>query len=269
MKLIVAVSGGVDSVVLLHTLIEEGEHELIVAHFDHGIRDDSAEDAVFVEKLAEQYSLPFKTRREELGGTASEELARSRRYAFLREVAKEHNATIATAHHMNDIAETIAINMTRGTGWRGVAVLDSGIYRPLLGLLKREIIAYAHEHGLMWHEDSTNASDAYLRNRIRRQIADDDIVLQLASLRAAQVALKKQIQHEIDLLALTSPYSRVFFTHIPKEAALECLRAVVRGALTRPQMERALLAIATHRPGKTYQAGSGVELHFTSRYFTV
>jgi tRNA(Ile)-lysidine synthase len=82
MKYLVAVSGGIDSVVLLHKLVAAGEHELVVAHFDHGIREDSAEDARFVKGLAEHYGLPFVMKREELGKTAGEEQARTRRYAF-------------------------------------------------------------------------------------------------------------------------------------------------------------------------------------------
>ena len=79
-RYIVAVSGGVDSVALLDMLARLSDHELIVAHFDHGIRSDSAEDALFVSGLAEQYGLPFEMRREELGSNASEDLARTRRY---------------------------------------------------------------------------------------------------------------------------------------------------------------------------------------------
>src|SRR5690606_16183672 len=109
MKYLVAVSGGIDSVVLLDKLASEGTHELVVAHFDHGIRKESFLDAQFVERLSKKYGVPFETRREELGKYASEELARERRYAFLREMAAKHDATIVTAHHMNDIAETIAI----------------------------------------------------------------------------------------------------------------------------------------------------------------
>ena len=269
MKLIVAVSGGVDSVVLLDMLVQERQHELIVAHFDHGIRSYSAEDALFVAEITRRYGLPFEMKREELGANASEELARARRYAFLRGVAKKYEAVIATAHHMDDIAETIAINLTRGTGWRGLAVLAGDVYRPLLGTTKAELRAYAQEHEISWHEDSTNTSDAYLRNRLRVKLDDEDRTLQLAALRAEQVRLRNEVSRELETLGLKAPYSRHFFSMIDGLVASECLRHITRGALTRPQRDRALLAIKTQRAGSIYEAGSGISLHFTSRHFTL
>ena len=263
MNYLVAVSGGVDSVVLLDTLVKEGGHDLAVAHFDHGIREDSAEDARFVARLAEKYGLPYEMKREELGSNASEEVARTRRYAFLREAAKKHDAIIATAHHVNDIAETIAVNVTRGTGWRGVAVLASDVYRPLLAMTKHEIIAYAETNGLDWREDSTNASDAYLRNRLRRKFKSEDVVWQLAALRASQVLLRDEIDSESRRLlgGMNGVYSRYFFTHIDAVVAVELLRALavdsLGHSLIRPQLERALLAIKTARPGSSFPFGSG------------
>lgn len=290
MKLVVAVSGGVDSVVLLDMLatkklaipqnegvkVEPSHGELaedtrrqqspplglVVAHFDHGIRDDSHLDAQLVEELAEKYGLPFEVRREKLGADASENLARDRRYVFLRSVAKKHNAAIATAHHMNDIAETIAINLTRGTGWRGVAVLASDVYRPLLGMTKQEIIQYAKANDLEWREDSTNESDAYLRNRLRRKLTDEDAIRQLATLQARQVEIRDEIDGliKLQLDLVQGVYSRYFFTHIDQKVAIEMLRAVaikeLGHSLIRPQLERSLLAIKTARAGSRFPFGT-------------
>src|SRR5690606_32014455 len=117
-KHVLAMSGGVDSVVLLHQYWQEqGSEGLVVAHFDHGIRTDSSADARFVEALAASYGIKFESRREELGSSASEAWARERRYHFLREVADSHQAVLVTAHHGDDLIETIAINLSRGTGW--------------------------------------------------------------------------------------------------------------------------------------------------------
>jgi tRNA(Ile)-lysidine synthase len=271
-RYVVAVSGGVDSVVLLHMLLDANVGDIVVAHFDHGIRSDSRDDANFVAKLARQYELPFETQREELGKQASEDLARTRRYAFLRDVADRHDARIITAHHGDDVIETVAINMTRGTGWRGLSVMDSDILRPLLDMSKSEILAYAATYGLPWRDDSTNTSDAYLRNRIRRRSMPlhDDVKRQVLGLRAHQVDTKRQIDQEVLRLIGPGPeYSRYFFTHVPQVVALECLRTATRAKLTRPQLQRALITIKTAKPAALYVAGSGIHLRFTSRNFTV
>lgn len=268
-KYVVAVSGGVDSVVLLDMLVN---NELIVAHFDHGIRTDSAKDAVFVAELAKKYNLPFETKREELGSETSEEKARDRRYEFLRKVAKKHSAKLITAHHADDVVESIAINLSRGTGWRGLAVLDSDVVRPLTEMTKSEIISYAKKHKLTWREDSTNKSDKYLRNRIRRKIIglDDDAKRQLLALWVTQKSLKLLIDKEVASLVGDGPtYKRYFFTHLDTVTAVELLRFTVDARLTRPQLVKTLHAIKTFLPNKTYLAGDGVKINFTSRNFTV
>ncbi|HUC96507.1 MAG TPA: tRNA lysidine(34) synthetase TilS [Candidatus Saccharimonadales bacterium] len=271
-KYVVAVSGGVDSVVLLDILVHQPETELIVAHFDHGIRDESHLDAVFVSELAKKYGLPFVSKREELGVSASEEKARDQRYAFLRSVAKERGAKLVTAHHADDVIESIAINLSRGTGWRGLAVLDSDIVRPLTNMSKSETINYAKKHNLQWREDSTNSSDVYLRNRIRRKTADldEDTKSQFLCLWVAQKSIKAEIEKEASKLIGEGPtYSRYFFSHLDDRIGSELLRYVVKWRLTRPQRVKALHAIKTFLPGKTYLAGWGIEIHFTSRNFTV
>lgn len=272
-KYILAVSGGVDSSVLLDMFSKKPDLDLIVAHFDHGIRSDSADDANFVASLAQKYNLPFETKREELGRNASEDLARARRYEFLREVAKKHNGVIVTAQHADDAIETIVINLIRGTGWRGLAAMDSrDITRPLINMTKAEIMDYAKKNKLKWREDSTNSSDSYLRNRIRRELCklNDDTKRQILSLWTQQKFLKKQIDEETSHLVNTETlYSRYFFTHIDEICATECLRAITNAALTRPQLEKTLHAIKTTKTQKKYVAGSGVLLNFTSRNFTV
>ncbi|MBL8032022.1 MAG: tRNA lysidine(34) synthetase TilS, partial [Candidatus Doudnabacteria bacterium] len=190
-KYVVAVSGGVDSVVLLHLLAQGATksqsnpkthatyhlppttYQLIVAHFDHGIRPDSDADRQFVQELAAACGLPFVYERAELGAGASEAVARNARYDFLRRVKDEHQAeAIVTAHHQDDVLETIIINWLRGTKSRGLSSLRSTpeIRRPLLGWSKQQIRAYAHLHTLQWREDSTNEDETYLRNYVRRQI---------------------------------------------------------------------------------------------------
>lgn len=270
MKYIVAVSGGVDSVVLLDMVSKADQHEIVVAHFDHGIRPDSHEDALFVKDLAAQYGHSFETRREELGPHASEATARERRYAFLRELAKKYDATIVTAHHLDDLVETVAINLTRGTGWRGLAVFHPSIERPLIDTPKQALLQYANEHGLRWREDSTNASDAYLRNRIRPRVAalPEDTKRQVRALHAQQRALRREISAELRQLIGEGPeYSRYLFTHLPPKVALEALRLVTHKKLTRPQLERLLHAVKVSAAGSKFEAGLGIIVQFSTRYF--
>lgn len=271
-KFVVAVSGGVDSVVLLDMFSRRTDHRIVVAHFDHGIRQDSAEDAAFVKELAKIYGHTFESKREVLGPKTSEDRARQRRYVFLRSVARKHSAPIVTAHHADDVVETIAINLHRGTGWRGLAPLDSDIVRPLLHMTKSELIAYAQKHKLQWREDSTNASNAYLRNRLRRSMDDlsDGHKRELLALRSQQIASKKEIDvHIADLIGEGPAYSRYFFTHIPGSVAVECLRYITNAQLTRPQLERALLAIKTSQPKTSYEAGAGLTIYFSTRNFSL
>jgi tRNA(Ile)-lysidine synthetase-like protein len=189
---VIAVSGGVDSVALLHMLAEQSYRavtsgldldervtiqpsnypttQLIVAHYDHGIRPESASDRVFVQSLAKQYGLDFEFGEGALGSSASEASARQARYAFLNKVLKDRQAdALITAHHQDDVIETAIINMIRGTGRKGLTALaDSpAIRRPLLGVPKADILEYAQKNGLEWQEDQTNHDTKYLRNYIR------------------------------------------------------------------------------------------------------
>lgn len=276
-RYIVAVSGGVDSVVLLHMLVHERPNdELIVAHFDHGIRAESAVDTAFVKQLADGYRLPFVSRREELGPNASEELARHRRYGFLRSIAKKHRAKIMTAHHADDVIETIAINLTRGTGWRGLAVLDSAdIERPLLDYKKSDLIDYAKKYHLEWHEDATNQDTKYLRNNLRQKLAslDEDSHRLLRLYRNRQCFLRQMVNNEIDRLVGASPYSRHMYIAVSDVAAQELLRGVfVQEGVsvpTRPQIQRALHAIKVLQAGKRHIVATGISLRFTKTHFVV
>lgn len=278
MRYLLAVSGGVDSMVLLHQLVGQGQHELIVAHFDHGIREDSAADARFVEAAARQYGLEFVGERAELGPGASEELARQYRYGFLERMAEKYQAVIVTAHHADDVVETIALNIARGTGWRGLSVLDrSAVLRPLLMLSKQQIRDDALKYRLEWVEDATNAETMYARNRMRRLVAQYLTPEQYHGLMAAwqrQRHIRRAVDHELAKWIQPTPeYSRYLFIMIDETVAYELLRAVVlwAGGVSplRPQCERALLAIKTAQVGTVYELGGGTRLRFTRHSFIV
>ncbi len=153
-----AVSGGADSVCLLDLVRRLGDVTALCAHFDHGIRGaESARDAAFVEALCEEWGVPFFLGRGDVpayaaeNGLSIETAARELRYAFLERTAKEQGAdVIATAHNLNDNAETILFRMARGTGLRGLAGIPARrgkIVRPLLQTPRRDIEEYLAAHG--------------------------------------------------------------------------------------------------------------------------
>lgn len=176
--LIVAVSGGADSVALLHLLIAYRHRlgvKLHVAHFDHAIRKDSNGDAAFVAKIAKEQGLPFYLGRRRGKGKLSEEKARDLRVGYLCGLAEKLKAqAIVTGHHRNDLAETVLMRIVRGTGLLGLrGILSIGqwgkvkVVRPLLNSSRHEIEKYLKQHRLNYREDSTNQSTDFLRNKIR------------------------------------------------------------------------------------------------------
>lgn len=170
---VVAVSGGVDSMVLLDLLHKKPGISLIVAHFDHGIRKYATGDENLVAQVASRYGLKLEVGRGNLGPHASEAKAREARYRFLEAVRAKYSAkAIITAHHQDDLLETALINIIRGTGRRGLSSMASNkqLIRPLLPYPKIKLIKYAKRHGLRWLDDPTNLETKYLRNYVRHNV---------------------------------------------------------------------------------------------------
>jgi tRNA(Ile)-lysidine synthase len=170
---LVALSGGLDSVVLLHLLRLARPAQLQAAHFDHAMRPDSAADADWVRGLCRAWGVPLHAARAQ-AALASEAAARAARYAFLEDAAtRAGDAWIATGHHLDDQAETVLFRAARGAGLRGLRGIlprRGRIVRPLLPFTRAELKAYAGGARLRWREDPTNASPAYARNRIRASV---------------------------------------------------------------------------------------------------
>lgn len=267
---IVAVSGGVDSVVLLDLLNKQPDLKLIVAHFNHGIRSDSTKDAKYVEDLAGQYSLQFELGSAELGQDASEEQARDARYKFLNKVKSQYNALqIITAHHSDDVVETIIINLIRGTGWRGLSSLRSTdhLARPLLDFTKKDILDYAKDNNLQWVEDSTNKDLKYLRNEIRHKIVTKMSTKQrqhFLDLYQSQLSLTDEIDSHTARLGSDKRHDFIMW---PESVSLEVLRTQLK--LTRPQAKRALMAIKTARPNTQFEVSSDTQLSFSKNTVTI
>jgi tRNA(Ile)-lysidine synthase len=182
-RLIVAVSGGPDSVCLL-SILDEVRHELgvglIVVHFDHGLRpkEDGAE-TLFVKSMARSLDLPFETASASpdirQSGSSLEERARHARYAFLQETAKKFSAQkIAVGHNLNDQAETVMMRLLRGSGPAGLSGIpplrEEKIIRPLIDVSRVEIEGYLQDRGLKYMTDPTNLEPLYMRNRIRLEL---------------------------------------------------------------------------------------------------
>ena len=178
-----AVSGGRDSVCLLHYLHSLGENEgftVAAGHYNHHMRPTAQRDEDFVRKLAADLGVAFytdglpvvETAREQ--GLGVEEMGRNLRYEFLERTARKIGAErIATAHHQGDQAETVLLNLLRGTGpegLRGIPPVRGNLIRPLLNTPRSEIEAYLKEHHLGCVEDETNNSPAFTRNRLRQQV---------------------------------------------------------------------------------------------------
>jgi tRNA(Ile)-lysidine synthase len=282
-KYVIAVSGGVDSVALLHNLHGQQGFKLIVAHFDHGIRPDSGADRLFVRDLAKSYGLPFVYDEGQLGKSASEAAARTARYAFLRRVQRASGAgAIITAHHQDDALETAIINLLRGSGRKGLTALASrhDVVRPLLDLPKSDLVAYARDQGLVWREDSTNQDQTYLRNYVRHRLMPRfngeargkfwDIV---SSLQTTNHELDNLLVNQLHQQNTAGTIDRQWFNHLPHDAAREVLAAWLRawgaGNFNRKTLERAVVAAKVGAAGKVFQLPGKCKLRIGSDYLAL
>ncbi len=179
-KLLVAVSGGVDSVVLLDLLVKSN-YSVAIAHCNFKLRDtESEEDEKFVRKLAGKYQLPVFVKQCPAGDYANlhkltiQEAARNLRYHFFDELIQQKGFDkVAIAHHADDNLETFFINLFRGgglQGLKGIPVQRGHFIRPLMFATRGQIEQYALENGLQWRNDSSNSSLKYLRNKIRHKL---------------------------------------------------------------------------------------------------
>ncbi len=175
--IVIGVSGGVDSMSLLHFFVNETENKVIVAHVNHMLRgEESNRDEFFVEQICKKYKVEFACKKVDVSEFAQtsklgiEESARKVRYDFFKKTSEENNAKIATAHTLSDNIETVIFNFTRGTslsGLCGIPPVRGNIVRPFIDVSRSEIEEYSEKYGIDFVNDSSNFSNEYSRNRIR------------------------------------------------------------------------------------------------------
>lgn len=179
-KILLAVSGGLDSITLCH-LFERASFNYSIAHVNYKLRGEASEgDARFVKELANKNKVDFYYEEFETEKIAEEnkegiqQTARKLRYRFFNSVAQQHNfQKIAAAHHINDSLETSLYNFSKGSGikgLKGIKAINGNIIRPLLFATREQLEEYANENRLSWREDASNASLKYKRNLIRHQV---------------------------------------------------------------------------------------------------
>lgn len=263
--------------VLLHILAGEVGVDPIVAHFEHGIRPDSEEDFKLVQAAAKKYKLPFVAAHGHLGPNTSEATARKARYDFLQHVLEEEGADgIITAHHEDDMLETAILNMLRGTGRLGLSSLRSRdkLVRPLLGYSKEQILAYAKERGIVWHEDSTNADDGFLRNYIRHAIVPrlgqkgrDALLARIGQASAINDQIDALLATDLTAHAPSLQLDRKWFIMLPYAVASEVMAMWLRKngivGFDRALIDRLVVQAKTKQPGKIADVNGGYILEFT------
>ena len=275
-RYIVAVSGGVDSMVLLHLLITNYQrpitnYQLIVAHYDHGIREESSRDRKFVKETCKNFGIKFVSEQGNLGPGASEALARDKRYEFLEKVrVGEAAEAVITAHHQDDLIETMIINLLRGTHRRGLTSLKSSenLIRPMLSFSKQEIKNYALANGIEWVEDESNTDEQYFRNYVRHQIipklSEENRQRLLDIYRTVQTK-NQQIDQEITelLSSYDGKLRRAWYLQFPFVIQCEIIAEIIRNEnieISKDIVINIAIAAKVMMPGKQLDIGGGLIL---------
>ncbi|MEO8591328.1 MAG: tRNA lysidine(34) synthetase TilS [Flavobacteriales bacterium] len=276
----VAVSGGLDSMVLLHLLRELG-HDCHVAHVDHGLRGiESDADRAFVEAYCAERSIVFRSIKVDVAshaaafGASLQSAARELRYTWFNELVSSGPAAMAMAHHRDDAIETLFLHLMRGMGLRGwgtIPVRSGPFIRPLLDEGREDIAAYAAHHRIPFREDASNTDPKYLRNRVR-----NELLPMLENWRpGTRRALGRNVEllRELDALAqratgevmmglvaaedgtLRIPFARVMESGAPK---LVLYRALGDLQLHPDRFEDILTAISERSVGASFPAGDRV-----------
>ncbi len=300
-RVLVAVSAGIDSSVLfhaLHGLAGSLELDLCIGHVNHGLRGEASDaDETAVRELAAKYDVPLRVARVEpnrlrTGRTSRErptlqEAARRARYDALRALAGELRAErLATAHTLDDQAETVLLRILRGSGPDGLGGIperspDGFVVRPLLRVSRQEIVAYAGEKGLSWREDASNADPAFARARLRghwlpglREAFNPRLLRAIGDLAEAQRRdsewIAEMVQEASERLFTVEPagglrIARHGWEDLPEPLARRVVRLALRrsGAardISRVHIERVVASLRSGRSGSRIELPGGLEL---------
>ena len=254
--------------------------DIIVAHIDHGTRKSSAEDADFVRQKCQELRVKFYETKLELGEGVSEELARKKRYEFLKSIQKKEGGILCTAHHLDDVLESITINLIRGTGWRGLTPFyGDELVRPFIisKMWKRDVLKFAGEQNICFRQDPTNYETNYLRNRVREKMAELDKTARVDAINLfeKQNELRNKIEKLVTELAKQTVVGKSFhkkelFLTADEKVALEVLREIclMHGySLTRKQLGDFLLAIKAYAPHKKFNLPKNHFVTILKNYF--
>ncbi len=266
---LVGVSGGADSVAMLHILIEAGFQNLVVCHLDHRLRGRaSTDDAKFVQRLSARLGLKCEIDRVDVRARMTEccesmeTAARNARHGFFAECARKHRCRrVLLAHHADDQAETVLWNLLRGShGLKGMRMeqtmrvegLELGLIRPLLELRHSQLLAWLESRGHRWREDASNHEPVTVRNRLRNEafplldrVSQRDSVMAFARA-AADAAMREDAENDaLQKAALIDPQGRL---HLPALRKLppSLQRAALRNYLIDqqvPSINRALIEV--------------------------
>ena len=227
-RILAAVSGGIDSIVLCEVL-HQLKYDFAIAHCNFGLRAEEAEaDQVFVKKLAKKYNVPFFTENFSTRAFAEQEklsiqmAARTLRYQWFEQVRQQEGYDyIATAHHSNDTTETILLHLTKGTGiagLHGIPPKNGHIIRPLLSVTKDDIYDFVTSEKIIWREDSSNETTKYQRNKIRHEV--------IPVLKEINPNLEEKMQHTAERVSHAEAIVEAYIEHLREQTIKEAENAV-------------------------------------------
>lgn len=280
-RVVLAVSGGRDSMALMHAAAAGARDSIAcVASFDHATGAQSARAVALVIRLAGELGLEVMTSRAPRAGSSEAEW-RAQRWSFLRRVARDRDAQVATAHTRDDQLETVLMRTMRGSGARGLAALEArtgdaqGILRPLLAQTRADLAAYAERSLLEWVDDPSNARLDHLRNRVRHDLlpallrAKPSLAAELLAIGTRAAELRAEVERFVDLeLGLEhrdggiSVARDIMRRYDAKELALlwPAVAARAGATLDRRGTERLVAFTTEYRNGARAQLSGGFEV---------